>query len=191
MLLVNNVTKHLCAAMLLAWPMPSRFFSVQQLNAFGARTDQSSKNWEQERERAYHRQQFSKNFRDLQLLGQNLVKEHEANRLTSARLAKDIKSINKCAKALLSLTALGNLASPPQVNHPINTPEQYDESIRRLAKHIWDFAHNPHLQNSKVFDTEQARRAQADLLAIIDLSRTLASRAKDYPSSYSISGKNK
>ena len=182
MLLVNKVTKHLCAAMLVAWLAPSRFFSIQQLYAFGVPAGQSSKNWEQERERAYHRQQFAKNFRDLQILGQNLLKEHDANRLTSAQLAKDSKSINKCAKALLSLTALGGLASPPQVNKDINTAKQYDESIRRLVKHIWDFAHNPHLQNSKVFDTEQARRAQSDLLAIIDLSKAIESRAKGYPS---------
>ncbi len=183
MLLDNNVARHLCVALLVAWLIPGQFSSGQAFYAAAAEpANQTPKNWERERERAYHRQQFSQNFRDLQLLGQNLLKEHEANRLTSERLAKDSKSINKRAKALLSLTALGGLASPPKINTDITTPKQYDESIRRLAKHIWDFAHNPHLQNSKIFDTEQAKRAQSDLLAIIDLSKAIETKAKRYSS---------
>ncbi|MEO6725103.1 MAG: hypothetical protein ABIP14_07350 [Blastocatellia bacterium] len=183
MLLDGNVTRHLCAALLVAWLVPGHFSSAQVLYDAAGYMDQSPKKWEQERERAYNRQQFTKNFRDLQLLGQNLLKEHEANRLTSERLAKDSKSINKCAKTLRSLTALGSLALPLKINKDITTPKQYDESIRRLAKHIWDFAHNPNLQNSKVFDTEQAKRAQSDLLAIIDLSKAIEDKAKGYSSS--------
>lgn len=182
MLLNNNVTRHLCAALLAAWLVSIHFSSAQVFYAAAGHAGQSPKKWEQERERAYHRQEFTKNFRDLQLLSQNLLKEHEANRLTPERLAKDSKSINKCAKALRSLTVLGNLALPPKINKDIATPKQYDESIRRLAKHIWDFAHNPNLQSNKVFDTGHAKRAQSDLLAIIDLSKAIENKAKGYSS---------
>lgn len=139
---------------------------------------QSSKS--SERERTYNQQLFKKSFQDLQLLGQNLLKEHDAGRLTPGRLAKDAKSINKCAKTLRSLTALGNLAVPIIINKDINTPRKYDESIRLLAKYIWDFAHNPVHQNTKIFNTDDAGRAQTDLLAIIDLSKVIESKAKDY-----------
>lgn len=141
---------------------------------------QTARSWEQERIRAYNRQQFDKNFRDLQIFGQNLLKDHEADRLTPQQLAKSSKSINKCAKTLRSLTALGNLAVSPKINKQISTQQEYDLSIRLLAKHIWDFAHNPSLQNSKVFDTEQAKRAQTDLLAVIELSKAIESKAKGY-----------
>lgn len=180
MLLSKSACRHLCAAFLAALPL---FIYSQAGKSFYAAAEplyQSARKWEQERERAYNRQQFTKNFRDLQLLGQNLLAEHEAQRLTSARLAKDSKSINKCAKALRALTALGSLAVPPKVNKNIATPQEYDKSIRLLAKHIWDFAHNPVHQNSKVFNTDQAGRAQTDLLAIIDLSKAIENKARGY-----------
>lgn len=141
---------------------------------------QSIKAWEKERERAYNRELFNKSFRELQLIGQRMLKDHEGGRLTTNRLAKDSKSINKCAKTLRSLTALGSLAEPQEVNKDIDTPQEYDESIRRLARHIWDFAHNPVHQNSKVFNTDQAGRAQTDLLAIINLSKAIENKAKGY-----------
>jgi len=141
---------------------------------------QSQRNAEARREREYARQQFSKNFREIQLLGQNLLKDHENRRLTAGRLAKDAKSINKCAKTLQSLVKLGDMAEPISINKDIDTPEQYDKSIRRLAKHIWDFAHNPIHQNNKLFNTSQAEQAQTDLLAIIDLSKAIENKAKGY-----------
>lgn len=141
---------------------------------------QSGKPSDRERERAYNRQLFKKTFRDLQILGQNLLKDHEAGRLTSGRLAKDAKAIQKCAKVIRSLTALGDLAEPEVINKDIDTPGEYDESIRLLAKHIWDFAHNPVLQNTKVFNTNQAQQAQTDLEAIIDLSKAIENKAKGY-----------
>ncbi len=141
---------------------------------------QSPKSEESQRNRAYVRQQFNKNFRDLQVLGQNLLKEHENRRLTPQRLSKDVKSINKSAKTLRTLMVLGDMAEPLEINKDINTAEEYDKSIRQLAKHIYDFAHNPIHQNSKVFNTDQAEQAQTDLLAIIDLSKAIENRAKGY-----------
>lgn len=156
------------------------FDGIRPCDAVSKPAPQAPKSWEQERERAYARQQFNKNFRDLQLLGQNLLKEHEARRLTSERLTKDSKSINKCAKALRNLTSLGSAAIPQKINKNINAPQDYDESIRRLSKHIWDYAHNPIHQNSKVFNTDQAGQARTDLLAIIDLSKAIENKAKGY-----------
>lgn len=141
---------------------------------------QSTNAQERERDRNYARQQFTKNFRDLQETSQGLLKEHENKRLTSERLTKDVRSINRSAKALRSLMALGNLAIPMKIDKEIKTPQQFDKSIRRLAKHIYDFAHNPIHQSSKVFNTDQAQQAQTDLLAIIDLSKALEDKAKGY-----------
>lgn len=140
----------------------------------------SQKSLERERERAYARQQFTSNFRDLQLLSQGLLREHDARRLTAQRLAKDAKTINKCAKNLRTLMALGALAQAAEVNKEIDAPQEYDQSIRRLAKLIYDFAHSPHHQNSKVFDAAEAARVQTKLLTIINLSKAIESRAKGY-----------
>ncbi len=141
---------------------------------------QLPKSAEAQRERARVRQQFNKNFKDIQVLGQNLLKEHENGKLTPQRLLKDVKSINKCAKTLRTLILLGEMAEPLEINKEIDTAEEYDQSIRQLARHIWDFAHNPIHQNSKVFNTNQAEKAQTDLLAIIDLSKAIEGKAKGY-----------
>ncbi len=135
---------------------------------------------QKDRERIQARQQFNKSFRDLQVLSQGLLREHESKRLTPGRLAKDVKSINKCAKNLRTLIALGNLASEKKVNKEIDTPGEFDESIRQLAKLIWDFAHNSIHQNNKVFNMDEAARAQTDLLTIINLSKAIEDRAKNY-----------
>lgn len=140
----------------------------------------SQKSVERERERAYARQQFTTNFRDLQLLSQGLLREHDARRLTVQRLAKDAKAINKCAKNLRTLMALGALAQAAEVNKEIDAPQEYDQSIRRLAKLIYDFAHSPHHQNSKVFDAAEAARVQTKLLTIINLSKAIENKAKGY-----------
>lgn len=140
----------------------------------------SQKSFERERERAYARQQFTSNFRDLQLLSQGLLREHDARRLTAQRLAKDTKAINKCAKNLRTLMALGTLAQAAEVNKEIAAPQQYDQSIRQLAKLIYDFAHSPHHQNSKVFDAAEAARVQTKLLTIINLSKVIENKAKGY-----------
>src|SRR5262245_8593317 len=109
------------------------------------------KSAEAERNRTYMRQEFQKNFKSLQEVGKELLKEHEAARLTSALLNKDAKSIQKCAKMLRSFLALGDMARPTEVNKEIDTPREFDDSIRKLAQLIYNFAHNPVHQNSKVF----------------------------------------
>jgi hypothetical protein len=139
-----------------------------------------NKSIEAERNRAYARQQFQKNFKDLQTISQGLLKEHEAARLTPDRLAKDSKSINKCARNLRTMMALGEMAQEVEIDREIDTPKEFDQSIRRLHQLIYDFAHNPVHQNSKVFNTDQAERAQTDLLAIINLSKAMGDRSKSY-----------
>jgi hypothetical protein len=135
---------------------------------------------ERERERAYAREQFTKNFRDLQLLGKGLLQDHETTRLTSGKLAKSVRSINKCAKTLRSLIALGEMASEVEIDKEIDTAQEFDQSIRKLATLISDFAHNPVHQSNKVFNTDQAERAQTDLLTIINLSKALENKSKGY-----------
>jgi hypothetical protein len=138
------------------------------------------KRLERERERAYAREQFSKNFRDLQLVGKGLLRDHEAAKLTPDKLAKGVKSINKCARTLRTLIALGDMASEVEINKEIDTAQEFDESIRKLATLIWDFAHNPVHQNNKVFNTDLAERAQTDLLTIINLSKALENKSGNY-----------
>lgn len=145
-----------------------------------AEKPQSRSTMEKERDRLFARQQFTRNFRDLQLTSQNLLKEHEEKRLNPERLRKGVRLINKSAKALRSLMALGDLAEPVKVDKEINTPQQFDNSIRRLAKLVYDFAHNPIHQSNKVFNTDQAQQAQTHLLAIIDLSKAIENKARGY-----------
>jgi hypothetical protein len=133
-----------------------------------------------ERDRAYLQQQFSKNFRDIQLLGQGLLREHESRSLTPKRLRKDSRSINKCARTLRTLMALGDMASKTEINKKLESPNDYDQSIRRLSQLIRDFANNPVHQSNKVFNTDLAERAQTDLLAIIDLSKVIEGKARSY-----------
>jgi hypothetical protein len=146
----------------------------------GGLSQTPDKRIDSERERAYAREQFTKNFRDLQLLGKGLVQDHEATRLTPNRLAKGARSINKCARTLRSLIALGEMASEVEVDKEINTARKFDESIHKLATLISDFAHNPVHQSNKVFNTDQAERAQTDLLTIINLSKALENKSKGY-----------
>jgi hypothetical protein len=139
--------------------------------------------FERERERAYAREQFKKNFRDLQLIGKELLQDHETARLTPGKLSKNARSINKCARALRSLIALGEMASEVEINKEIDTNPEFDESIHKLATLISDFVHNPVHQSNKVFDTNQAERAQTDLLTIINLSKALENKSKAYAKS--------
>jgi hypothetical protein len=135
---------------------------------------------QREREKAAARQQFTENFRDIQLLGQGLLRDHLAGRLTAERLSKSAKSINRCARNLRSLLALGELASEIVINEEIDTPLAFDDAIRKLARVISDFAHNPHHQSSIIFNTDQAAKAQTDLLTIINLSKAIEKRSKLY-----------
>lgn len=130
--------------------------------------------------KAILRQQYVKTFHDLQVQGQGLLRDHESRLLTPKRLAKSVKSINKSAKTLRSLMALGDLAKETKIDKAIYTPVKFDESIRKLVKLISDFAHNPVHQSNKVFNTDQAARAQTDLLTIINLSKVIENMSKSY-----------
>ncbi len=138
---------------------------------------------QKEQEKVYVREQFTRNFKDLQLLGQGLLKDHETGKLNAKKLEKGAKSINRCARTLKPLLALGDLGEERNFDKEIGTSDEFDSSIRKLGTLIWDFAHNPALKNSKVFDTKLAARAQSDLLTIIELSKVLGERAKTYPGS--------
>ena len=141
------------------------------------------KRLERERDRAYAREQFTKNFRDIQTLGKELLQDHEGAKLTPSKLEKNTRMINKCARALRTLIALGEMAKEVEINRKIHTPREFDESIHKLSSLIWNFAHNPVHQSNKVFNTEQAERAQTDLLTIINLSKALEGKSRGYVAS--------
>src|SRR5688572_7174388 len=77
------------------------------LSAVAGSGQSQQKSAEVARDRAYLRQEFQKNFKKLQTLSQGLLKEHESGRLTPDRLGKDARAIQKCAKTLRTLQALG------------------------------------------------------------------------------------
>ncbi|MGE0101356.1 MAG: hypothetical protein AB7H86_04810 [Blastocatellales bacterium] len=135
---------------------------------------------ERDRTRKQLREQFTKNFRDIQLNSQKLLKEHRNRSLSSRDLSRHVRSINKNAKTLRGLMALGDLAEKIEIEKEIDTPEDFDESIQRLATLVREFAHNPIHQNSKVFNTDLAAQAQTDLLMIIDLSKILNDVSRNY-----------
>jgi hypothetical protein len=135
---------------------------------------------EEARARARARYQFAKNFRELQELGYRLLREHEAGRLKPAQLAKDAKAIQKRAQSLRSLLILGDDLPPPEVIGSLATPQEFDRSLRRLARLVYSFAHNPVHQNNKVFNMSEAARARADLATLIQLAKAIGGQAKSY-----------
>ncbi len=142
---------------------------------------QPPRSLEAERQRAVTKQQFSLNFRNLQTTSQAMLREHEAGVLTNKQLNKTARTINKSAKTLRGLMALGNLAETAEpFEKLIDTADKFDAAIRRLSQLIYDFAHSPVHQNSKVFDTRAAAKTQTQLLTIIELSKTIETRARDY-----------
>jgi hypothetical protein len=91
------------------------------------------------------------------------------------------KTINKNAKTLRALIALGSLATEPEeFEKNIANQTRFDQSIRKLHQLIYDFAHSPVHQNSKVFNTKDATKTQIQLLTIIELSKALESQAREY-----------
>lgn len=136
---------------------------------------------DRERERRAAREEFTKNFRELQLLGIGLLKTHERRDLRASRLSKDSKSIQKKAKALRSLTVLGEPKDSPKEYGPkIDSAQQFDRSIRELTFMIHRFAHNPIHKNSKIFDMTLASQAASDLVNIINLAKVIEVNADGY-----------
>ena len=142
---------------------------------------QPPRSLEADRQKAVTKQQFTQNFKNLQVTSQAMLREHEAGALTDKQLNKTARSINKSAKTLRGLMALGNLAETADpFEKLIDTADKFDAAIRLLSKLIYDFAHSPVHQNSKVFDTKAAAKTQTQLLTIIELSRAIETRARDY-----------
>ncbi len=133
-----------------------------------------------ERARRAAKESFTLNFRELQVLGKGLLKAHESGGLGPERLARDTKTIQKRARSLRGLMALGEPREQTRIETILRSPHDFDRAIRQLAQLVTDFAHNPVHQNSKVFDTNLAGKAAADLVAIVDLAKAIERRAKDY-----------
>lgn len=142
---------------------------------------QSERAADRDRLRRAAREQFSQNFRELQVLGIGLLKSHERGDLRPPRLSKDTKNIQKRAKTLRSLAALGEPLDPPEeYGSKLGSPEQFDKSIRELARLIHRFAHNPIHKNSKVFNMALASQASSDLVNIINLAKIIEDNANGY-----------
>lgn len=134
-----------------------------------------------DREKEQARAEFSRNFTGLQNTGYALRNEHEARTLKPDKLEKYARAINKHARNLRALVVLGELDEPVRESRePLDNSKKFDQSIHRLARLIYAFAHNPVHQNRRVFDTDQARRARIDLEQIIILSKSLGNQAKGY-----------
>src|SRR5215207_739905 len=125
------------------------------------------------RERKAAKEQFSQNFRELQQIANTTLKAHD--------LQKNVRGIQKRAKTLRGLTVLGEPASPPEnYARKIESPAEFDRSIRTLARLVYDFAHNPVHQNTKVFDTNKAAKAIEDLINIINLAKIIEDNSDNY-----------
>ena len=135
---------------------------------------------ERARERAYAREQFARHFKSIQVRSQQLLRLHEKRTLSAKQLREEAGQINKSARMLRQLIALGSLAARVEQKTRFAAPEEFDEAIRKLANLVWGFAHNPVHQNGKIFNTQQATAAQTDLLSIIELSRALQREGSGY-----------
>lgn len=140
--------------------------------------NQPSSVMERNRERAHLRQEFARHFRTIQVRSQEMIREFEAGRLTEKRLASHSKEINKSARNLRQLIALGELAEPEELKTSFSSPIEIEEAIRLLATRVKDFARNPTHQNSRILNTDLATRAQTDLLAVIRLSKAINEQAR-------------
>jgi hypothetical protein len=144
-------------------------------------TTQANEAAARERARKANQAEFKESFRSIQTVGMALLKAHEEGRLAPGGLAKDTRAIQKHARSLRSLMALGppserERSAPPE----LHSARDFDKAIRSLSQLVSDFAHNPIHQNPKVFDTDKASEAAADLVAIVDLAKSIERRARDY-----------
>lgn len=144
----------------------------------GGQTNQPSSAMERNRERAHLRQEFARHFRTIQVKSQEMIQEFESGKLTEKRLASQSKQINKSARSLRQLIALGELAEPEELKTSFSSPIEIEEAIRLLATRVKDFARNPTHQNSRILNTDLATRAQTDLLAVIRLSKAINEQAR-------------
>ena len=147
------------------------------MNRVSGQTNQPSSLLEKNREKAHLRQEFARHFRAIQVTSQELVRELEGRQLTAAKLARGSKGINKSARNLRQLLALGELAQEEELKTTFTNPVEFEEAIRLLATRVREFARNPAHQNSRILDTNLATEAQTDLLTIIRLSKAISQQA--------------
>lgn len=157
----------------LSFSFPSKAVPAPQIN-------QGASVSERARERAYAKEQFARHFKSIQVRSQLLLRLHEKRTLSTKQVREEAGQINKSARMLRQLIALGSLATKVEQKTQFATPEEFEEAIRKLANLVWEFAHNPVHQNGKVFNTQQAAAAQTDLLSIIELSRALQREGNGY-----------
>lgn len=137
--------------------------------------------FEKEREKASVRQLFTKSFKDLQVVSQRLLETHKAGTLTALQLGKEAKAINKSAKVLRTLLALGELVEEPALfEAELRSPAEFNNSLQQLSTYIYDFSHSPHHKNHRVFNMVEATKVHKDLVSIIHLSKNLETQAKYY-----------
>jgi hypothetical protein len=135
---------------------------------------------ERNREKEYLRQQFARHFKLIQVTSQQLIREHEEGTMTSPRLSKSVRDINKSARTLRTMIGLGELANDEQLKTDLTTAAGFDEALRLLGRLTRDFARNPVHQNSRILNTDHATQAQTDLLSIINLSRLIGQQSGIY-----------
>ena len=135
---------------------------------------------ERNREKEYLRQQFARHFKLIQVTSQQLIREHEEGTMTSARLSKSVRDINKSARTLRTMIGLGELANIEQLKTDLTTAAGFDEALRLLGRLTRDFARNPVHQNSRILNTDLATQAQTDLLSIINLSKLIGQQSGIY-----------
>jgi hypothetical protein len=134
-----------------------------------------------ERRKSAVQNEFTRNFGSLQQTAFALKREHEEQTLDARGLSRNLKIINKNARALRTVMILGDLPKPVvESKKPLMTISEFDQAIQRLTKLIYDFAHNPIHKNRRVFNADEAARARTDLENIIVLSRKIEDCAKDY-----------
>ena len=133
------------------------------------------------RERQALRESFKENFRELQLLGINLLKLHRSGELDASRLNRDAKATQKRARALRSLMVLGNPdIKPLELPSKLRSEQDFSKFIGWMSRMIYDFAHSPIHTNAKVFDTELAAKAATDLVNITNMAKLLESSSANY-----------
>ena len=134
-----------------------------------------------ERERQALKVSFQENFRELQLLGINLLKSHRSGELDASRLNRDSKAIQKRARALRGLMVLGNPeVKPLELPSRIKSEQDFSKYVGWVSRIIYDFAHSPIHTNTKVFDTELATKAATDLVNIGIMAKLLESSSVHY-----------
>ncbi|NBO65380.1 MAG: hypothetical protein EBU88_11155 [Acidobacteria bacterium] len=135
---------------------------------------------EKNREKAYLKMQFTRHFRLIQVVSQGLVEKVEDGSLTSSLLTADSRKINKSARSLRTLIALGDLAQEVELKTSFSTTSEFEDAVRQLGELVRQFARNPSHQNSRILNTDQASSAQTDLLSIIRLSKALSEQGRRY-----------